>query len=138
MCRVQKQLHPATPPSHRQDVVSLSLPYPYCHGKCSDEPHSLVSPILTFTARDIVVNHSHPPLCFMMRSKVPLEQLLPMNPLIYQTDSQEDVFPFIIILTCSSLGITIILTAFTHKLCLLLCSLLPWVASRPCTGWTSL
>ena len=52
------------PLSHRRDVASLSLPYRYFHGKCSDEIHSLIPKAQTFTARtrlatSPVANHLH-------------------------------------------------------------------------------
>lgn len=53
--KVQKRLH-------RWDVASLSPFNRYFHGKCPDEMHSLVPPVLTFRtshAKHIVVNHPH-------------------------------------------------------------------------------
>lgn len=50
--------HPAT------NLSGFSLFYPYFHRKCSDEMHSLIAPVLTFTATahhatHIVRNHPH-------------------------------------------------------------------------------
>lgn len=52
------------PLTHKQNIVRLSVLYHCCHGKCSGELHSLVSPVMILTVKtDNVMytetNHRH-------------------------------------------------------------------------------
>lgn len=63
--RVDKELYLTLPHvSHKRNVTSLSVLYPYFYGKCFDELHSLVPPAVDFVAgnhRDTCkrMNHRH-------------------------------------------------------------------------------
>lgn len=70
-------LHPL---SHKQNVASHLLLYHYFHGKCFNELHSLVPPVLTFTAKThhavySGMNHPHS----LHKKEVPLDQVLHKN-----------------------------------------------------------
>lgn len=109
-------------------------------GKCSNEIHSVVTPALTFTAEihhtpHTIGNHPHSlriPLLSSTWEASYHEQLL------CGTDTQDYASPIGTIVTCSSLGLTVILSTYSHKLCLLFCNSLLRVTFGPCPGWTLL
>lgn len=85
-----------------RDVAGLSPLYRYFYSKCSDEQHTFVSSVLTFSIKS---NHCSEPLSFPSLSpfeiKVPRKQLLPTNRYVVEriptsvNKNTKPVFPLI-------------------------------------------
>lgn len=106
---------------------------------CSDELHSIVTLLLTFTAMNrhdtaIDANHPHSFRIPSMRSKFHSSRFFPQTTALW-TNSQDDVFLMPTFLTCSSLGLAVIFHTYAPKLYLLLRKPVLRVVPGPCTEW---
>lgn len=116
----------------------------YCYGEFSDELYYLVPTVLIFTAKtrhatNTLPNHSHSLYTPLPRWDINYTQAtVSHEPLPCGIESKDSTSLITTFLTCSSLGLTVIFRTLVHKLYLLIYNLLPLVASRSSTGWTSL